>query len=65
MEKPTYLGIGVAVGTGIGAALMSATHMPAWLAIGAGIGLAIGSAAANRKQTACGTDSPRQVSRKS
>jgi hypothetical protein len=65
MEKPTYLGLGVVIGAGIGAAMMSATHMPAWLAIGAGVGLAIGSAIANRKQSACAHDSSRQAIRKS
>ncbi|MBZ5722602.1 MAG: hypothetical protein LAO03_19865 [Acidobacteriia bacterium] len=65
MEKPKYLGLGVVLGAGIGAAMMTATHMPAWLAIGTGVGLAIGSAIANRKQTACAADSPRQAVRKS
>ena len=65
MEKPHYLGLGIALGAGIGAAMMSATHMPAWLAIGTGVGLAIGSAIANRKQTASGVDNPRQATRKS
>ena len=63
MEKPHYLGLGIAIGAAIGAVMMSATHMPAWVAIGAGIGLAIGSA--SRKRTACDPDSPRQATRKS
>jgi hypothetical protein len=51
-SKSQWMGIGVALGAGIGAAMSSATHMIAWLPIGIGVGLAIGSAMANR-QASC------------
>ena len=57
-NKPQWIGLGVAVGAGLGAALGVATHqIGPWIVIGAGIGLAIANAMADRKAAAsCGTD---------
>lgn len=49
MKKSHYIGLGIALGAGIGAALASATHMGAWLPIMAGIGLAIGASIGERR----------------
>jgi len=35
-------GTGVAIGTGVGAAMFAATDEPVWIALGAGIGAAFG-----------------------
>lgn len=37
------LGAGLAIGAGVGAALMAATDSSAWLAAGIGVGLALGA----------------------
>ena len=52
-SKSQLLGIGVALGAGVGAALSSATHMVAWLPIGIGVGLAIASSLVNRQGSTC------------
>lgn len=44
-----YTGIGIAIGTGIGVALMAATN-PAFMSIGTGIGIAIGAGIGAQKE---------------
>lgn len=44
-----YMGIGIALGTGIGVALMAATN-PAFMSIGTGIGIAIGAGIGAQKE---------------
>jgi hypothetical protein len=57
-NKSQWIGLGIALGAGVGAALGVATHqIGPWLVIGMGIGLAIASGMAERRTTAsCGTD---------
>ena len=48
-EKPperetNFLGAGIAIGTGVGAALFAATQNPVWIGVFAGAGIAIGAA---------------------
>lgn len=62
MKKPYCIGLGIALGAGIGAAMASATHMGAWLPIATGIGLAIGSALSNRQAARPGASSLRAKS---
>jgi hypothetical protein len=53
-RKSQWIGIGMALGAGIGAALGVATHqMGAWLPIGTGVGIAIASSLAERKNAGC------------
>lgn len=44
-----YMGIGIALGTSIGVALMAATN-PAFMSIGTGLGVAIGAAIGAQKE---------------
>lgn len=37
-----YIGAGVAIGSGVGAALFAATRQPFWIATGSVVGMAIG-----------------------
>ena len=48
-RKRNYVGIGIALGAGLGTAFGAATHnMGVWVAIGTGIGLALGMALSPR-----------------
>lgn len=42
------MGICIALGAGIGAALFAATQNPMWIALGAGVGVAFGAVMGNR-----------------
>lgn len=42
------VGAGVAMGTGVGAAIFAATDEPVWIALGAGLGAAFGALRAQR-----------------
>jgi hypothetical protein len=63
-RKSQWIGIGMALGAGIGAALGVATHqMGAWLPIGTGLGIAIASRLAERSREACASPrTPKRVS---
>lgn len=45
---PNLIGAGVAIGAGVGAALLAATDSPVWIGVGAAIGAAIGAGASRR-----------------
>ena len=55
-EKPgrrgseTFIGAGIAIGVGIGAAMFAAADNPVWIGVGAGIGAAIWD---NPRSTPC------------
>jgi hypothetical protein len=57
-------GIGVALGTGVGATLFAATDQPVWIALGAAMGAAVGVAYTRTANTdsddesAAGNDEP-------
>lgn len=52
-SRTSWIGLGMALGAGIGAALGVVTHqMGAWLPIGTGVGIAIASALIERKSEA-------------
>jgi hypothetical protein len=59
-SKSMWIGFGLVLGAGVGAALGMATgEMGAWLPIGTGVGLAIGSGLAQRKNTAGEAERPK------
>ena len=44
-RQPQLVGAGIAIGAGVGAALLAATDNPVWIGVGAAIGAAIGAGA--------------------
>lgn len=46
----TSVGVGVALGAGLGSALFAVTDSPVWIGVGVAIGAALGAAWSNRKQ---------------
>lgn len=48
-RAPNLVGAGVAIGAGVGAALLAATDNPVWIGVGAGIGAALGAGLTRRQ----------------
>lgn len=48
--RENHLGAGIAIGVGVGAALMAALDNPAWIGIGIALGAGIGVALSNRSR---------------
>jgi acid phosphatase family membrane protein YuiD len=44
------LGVGIALGAGLGSVLFAITDFPGWIGIGAGIGVAIGAAVQQQRR---------------
>ena len=44
-RAPNLIGAGIAIGAGVGAALLAATDNPVWIGVGAAVGGAIGAGA--------------------
>lgn len=45
----SLVGVGVAIGAGVGAAFFAVAQNPVWIGVGAGIGVAIGAALQARR----------------
>ncbi len=48
-KRTKKIGVAVAVGAGVGAALFAVTNQPGWIGLGAGAGAAFGAVAGRRE----------------
>jgi hypothetical protein len=48
MKNENYVGVGIAIGTGVGAALFAATNEAYWIGVGIALGAAFGATMSQR-----------------